>query len=487
MFSKQERSLLDEPAQILALRKNLPSTLGNNKHLEIDRLDDEIGDDDLFDTIDDSVFVDIDDISSDAVAPQTDATRPILAGKGKARQSAPISMTMHGTAESIAPRGGKKQAAKSTNEKTKTASTWQPERLSNGNWNCNHRCKDKQVCKHNCCRQGTESKPKPPKNKKEEPEESTIMAAFRQRVKSSSATANVIDPEPSNREGHATDRKIDPLSATSSTAYYDEDDMFNDIDKIAIPNETSRALPRPFKGFSPEKGRSLFTNDTSSPQKSSSPRKNEIEEIDLSSNKPRYAPWESGTNVTTKARRRAATPMENGSKRSRLSILNNLESVIPTTMSQAPGKTVAEMSSAQHSTEFWPTQPWSQEAEDLFGTQQFNHHAVASMKNKGTDLHSGDPGEYELHQNERHTADDDNFQNNFGSDDLLNCADRVPLQGRIPSGKQHHVPEVESAAQDEVAASSKIDSEASKSIDGSTQDEIDAFIMQEFGHCVNFV
>ncbi|KAJ5082947.1 hypothetical protein N7532_011990 [Penicillium argentinense] len=40
-----------------------------------------------------------------------------------------------------------------------------PIRLSNGNWACNHRCKDKKSCKHLCCRDGLEKPPKPSKCK----------------------------------------------------------------------------------------------------------------------------------------------------------------------------------------------------------------------------------------------------------------------------------------------------------------------------------
>ncbi|PGH04665.1 ATP-dependent DNA helicase HFM1/MER3 [Blastomyces parvus] len=36
----------------------------------------------------------------------------------------------------------------------------EPVRLENGNWACNHRCKDKTSCKHFCCRDGTDRPPK---------------------------------------------------------------------------------------------------------------------------------------------------------------------------------------------------------------------------------------------------------------------------------------------------------------------------------------
>ena len=49
----------------------------------------------------------------------------------------------------------------------KTANTketpWIPEKLENGRWACNHKCKDKVTCKHMCCRDGVDKAPKPPK------------------------------------------------------------------------------------------------------------------------------------------------------------------------------------------------------------------------------------------------------------------------------------------------------------------------------------
>ena len=43
-------------------------------------------------------------------------------------------------------------------------SSWNPEKLENGKWACNHKCKDKTGCKHLCCREGVDKAPKPPKS-----------------------------------------------------------------------------------------------------------------------------------------------------------------------------------------------------------------------------------------------------------------------------------------------------------------------------------
>ncbi|KAF2874303.1 nucleotide-sugar transporter-domain-containing protein [Massariosphaeria phaeospora] len=41
----------------------------------------------------------------------------------------------------------------------------EPKQLANGRWACNHKCKDKQVCKHMCCRDGLDKPPKKPMKK----------------------------------------------------------------------------------------------------------------------------------------------------------------------------------------------------------------------------------------------------------------------------------------------------------------------------------
>ncbi|OJD22418.1 hypothetical protein ACJ73_06234 [Blastomyces percursus] len=53
--------------------------------------------------------------------------------------------------------------------------TIEPVRLENGNWACNHRCKDKTSCKHLCCRDGTDRPPKP--SRKQEPASNGLTKA----------------------------------------------------------------------------------------------------------------------------------------------------------------------------------------------------------------------------------------------------------------------------------------------------------------------
>jgi ATP-dependent DNA helicase HFM1/MER3 len=52
-----------------------------------------------------------------------------------------------------------KGVAKPT-EKTNEENDNEPRQLENGKWACNHKCKDKDICKHLCCREGTDKPPK---------------------------------------------------------------------------------------------------------------------------------------------------------------------------------------------------------------------------------------------------------------------------------------------------------------------------------------
>ncbi|KAH0342210.1 P-loop containing nucleoside triphosphate hydrolase protein, partial [Aureobasidium melanogenum] len=51
---------------------------------------------------------------------------------------------------------------------TNTVEALGEQRLENGNYACNHRCKDRNACKHKCCKEGLEKKPKPKKPKDSE-------------------------------------------------------------------------------------------------------------------------------------------------------------------------------------------------------------------------------------------------------------------------------------------------------------------------------
>lgn len=53
---------------------------------------------------------------------------------------------------------------KTTGSTNSGTSAREPRQLENGKWACNHNCKDKNSCKHLCCREGLDKKPKPSKS-----------------------------------------------------------------------------------------------------------------------------------------------------------------------------------------------------------------------------------------------------------------------------------------------------------------------------------
>jgi len=62
-------------------------------------------------------------------------------------------------------RGNAKKKQKQSHTNEDTSKEFEPRQLDNGKWACNHACKDKTSCKHYCCREGLDKKPKPPKAK----------------------------------------------------------------------------------------------------------------------------------------------------------------------------------------------------------------------------------------------------------------------------------------------------------------------------------
>jgi hypothetical protein len=56
-----------------------------------------------------------------------------------------------------------KKKQKTFNAHDEETTAHEPRQLANGKWACNHNCKDKTSCKHLCCREGLDKKPKPSK------------------------------------------------------------------------------------------------------------------------------------------------------------------------------------------------------------------------------------------------------------------------------------------------------------------------------------
>lgn len=88
----------------------------------------------------------------------------------------------------------KKQRTSTANDEDNI--THEPRQLANGKWACNHSCKDKTSCKHLCCREGLDKKPKPPKvktSKKEaenavDPKQTQLSLSVSKKSKTPAAT-----------------------------------------------------------------------------------------------------------------------------------------------------------------------------------------------------------------------------------------------------------------------------------------------------------
>ena len=100
--------------------------------------------------------------------------------------------------ESVAARS-RRQQTKSDLSSGETAATggtaWNPEKLENGKWACNHKCKDKSACKHMCCREGVDKAPKPPKG-------AFVSAA------SLVDASTIAGRKRTNEPGHPTDKAV---------------------------------------------------------------------------------------------------------------------------------------------------------------------------------------------------------------------------------------------------------------------------------------
>ena len=111
--------------------------------------------------------------------------------------------------------------------------TWQPQQLANGKWACNHPCKDKSQCKHLCCREGLDKRPKPPKSKEDH--------------KASEADADTKQPRlnlPVSKKTPANPAKQAPAPLSRKTDKSKEASSLNRLHGRIQPATAAIALPR---------------------------------------------------------------------------------------------------------------------------------------------------------------------------------------------------------------------------------------------------
>ncbi|MCJ1284418.1 Sec63 [Xylographa opegraphella] len=91
---------------------------------------------------------------------------------------------------------------------------WEPQRIENGKWSCNHKCKDKSMCKHLCCREGLDKVPKAPKCAKQftDPKATGNTVSVAAPKWSTNTTSNVPLKAVGNKSNHSRIEVLDLAS-----------------------------------------------------------------------------------------------------------------------------------------------------------------------------------------------------------------------------------------------------------------------------------
>ncbi|GAB7364524.1 hypothetical protein MBLNU230_g5331t1 [Neophaeotheca triangularis] len=134
-------------------------------------------------------------------------------------------------------------------------SDWQPRQLENGNWACSHLCKDKTSCKHKCCNNGVEKKPKPPKPKdskqSDDPKPTHTQTQLNMSASKTSAAATHADLTSHSNQPSAEflRKKPEPPRMKSLTRLHDstqrQDRTAPGIGKLKVFNKPNNAVLSP--------------------------------------------------------------------------------------------------------------------------------------------------------------------------------------------------------------------------------------------------
>jgi ATP-dependent DNA helicase HFM1/MER3 len=112
----------------------------------------------------------------------------------------------------------RKNTAKNTSSKDKLSlkmnmhdqdNIEEPRQLENGNWACNHRCKDKQACKHMCCREGVTKPPKKTTAKRVPSSDTASQAVTKGTADRGKKTQTKLQLSASKRKGSTAIEELD--------------------------------------------------------------------------------------------------------------------------------------------------------------------------------------------------------------------------------------------------------------------------------------
>lgn len=167
---------------------------------------------------------------------------------------------------------------------TRSEIAFVPKQLPNGRWQCQHTCKDKTNCKHICCHEGLEDKPRLSKKKKQQqlemkqseaPNKSPIDDYFKQSKKQAASRNEKAQKQ---MKPKLEEEQEGPRFGTNSPRYEDPFDLDQGVSGIAANDLRGARSTIPTQVEPSSHG--LFLT--------SSPIKRPIEAVDLSDPSPHF-------------------------------------------------------------------------------------------------------------------------------------------------------------------------------------------------------
>ncbi|KAK6536178.1 Sec63 [Arthrobotrys megalospora] len=140
-------------------------------------------------------------------------------------QETPSFSLNHGSEDDLQPTQAEEEEPEESTE---------PKQRPDGKWDCNHRCADKSACRHLCCREGLDKKPKPKKKapkannstKRSGSEQSSLTAKNTEASKTKHPQKQITKELPQTKASHGPPRKrvsdlVNAAAANTSTTFID--------------------------------------------------------------------------------------------------------------------------------------------------------------------------------------------------------------------------------------------------------------------------
>jgi hypothetical protein len=168
--------------------------------------------------------------------------------------------------------GNTKKKQKQSHTSEDVAKEFEPRQLDNGKWACNHACKDKTSCKHLCCREGLDKKPKAPKPRASKKDNTVTDPKQTQLSMSVNKKTELPTTSQSAKSGPSSSR-----NPPKGPEFHNINTLHNNVksntpqvpllsatqqkpgSSIALPNP--KRAPRPFNELAREAEQSAFSDD----------------------------------------------------------------------------------------------------------------------------------------------------------------------------------------------------------------------------------